>query len=508
MTDHPFPIPNDPFSMTHSKSNLQNPKSFSWLGLLLATLVLVVVSRLPALAATAKHYTELEFAPLPEIQLPNYTRYKLDNGMLVYLMEDHELPLVGGTAMIRTGERLEPADKVGLASLVGEVMRTGGTTKHTGDELNQLLEQRAASVETAIGSASGSASFSALSEDLDTVFDLFAEVIKTPAFAPEKLDLAKKQRAGQIARRNDDPNGIAGREFQKLIYGKDSPYARTVEYQTLNPISRDDLVAFYQQYVHPENMILGIIGDFDSAKMRSRIQEEFGTWKPTSKAPKPTVPSATQAKQGGIFLVNQPQLTQSYVQIGHIGGELNSPDYPALDVLNQVMNGFGGRLFNEVRSRQGLSYSVYGFWSPRYDFPGTFIAGGQTRSDATVPFIKAVRAEIEKFRTTPITPEELASAKDQVLNSFVFNFQDPSQTLARLMRYEYYGYPEDFLFRYQRAVKATTIEDVQRVAQKYLQPDQLVTLVVGNAQAIQPPLTSLSADVTSVDITIPEAKSS
>jgi zinc protease len=177
-------------------------------------------------------------------------------------------------------------------------------------------------------------------------------------------------------------------------------------------------------------------------------------------------------------------------------------------VLNQVMNGFGGRLFNEVRSRQGLSYSVYGFWSPRYDFPGTFVAGGQTRSDATVPFIQAVRAEIEKFRTTPITPEELASAKDQVLNSFVFNFQDPSQTLARLMRYEYYGYPEDFLFRYQRAVKATTIEDVQRVAQKYLQPDKLVTLVVGNAQAIQPPLTSLSAEVTSVDITIPEAKSS
>lgn len=494
--------------MTHSKSNIQNRKSFSWLGLLLTTLVLVVVSRLPALAATAKHYTELEFAPLPEIQLPNYTRYKLDNGMLVYLMEDHELPLVGGTALIRTGERLEPADKVGLASLVGEVMRTGGTTEHTGDELNQLLEQRAASVETGIGSTSGSASFSALSEDLDTVFDLFAEVIKTPAFAQEKLDLAKRQRAGQIARRNDDPNGIAGREFQKLIYGKDSPYARTVEYQTLNPISREDLVEFYQQYVHPENMILGIIGDFDSAKMRSRIQEEFGNWKPASKAPKPTVPSATQAKEGGVFFVNQPQLTQSYVQIGHIGGELNSPDYPALDVLNQVMNGFGGRLFNEVRSRQGLSYSVYGFWSPRYDFPGTFIAGGQTRSDATVPFIKAVRAEIEKFRTTPITPEELASAKDQVLNSFVFNFQDPSQTLSRLMRYEYYGYPEDFLFRYQRAVKATTIEDVQRVAQKYLQPDKLVTLVVGNAQAIQPPLTSLSADVTSVDITIPEAKSS
>jgi zinc protease len=191
-----------------------------------------------------------------------------------------------------------------------------------------------------------------------------------------------------------------------------------------------------------------------------------------------------------------------------LGGQLNSPDYAALDVMNQVMNGFGGRLFNEVRSRQGLAYSVYGYWNPRYDYPGTFIAGGQTRSDGTVPFIKGILAEIERIRTTPITPQELASAKDQVLNSFVFNFQDPGQTLSRLMRYEYYGYPEDFIFRYQKGVKATTIEDVQRVAQKYLQPDQVVTLVVGNASAIQPPLTSLSTNVTSLDITIPEAKSS
>jgi zinc protease len=392
--------------------------------------------------------------------------------------------------------------------MVGEVMRTGGTAEHSGDELNQILEQRAAAVETGIGTTSGSASFSTLSEDLDTVFDLFAEVIQEPVFAPEKLELAKRQQAGQIARRNDDPDDIVGREFQKLIYGDKSPYARTVEYATLNNISREDLVAFYEKYVHPENMILGIVGDFDSAKMRSRIQEKFGKWKPASEPPQLSVPSASQSKTGGIFLVNQPQLTQSYVQMGHLGGQFNSPDYAALDVLNQVMNGFGGRLFNEVRSRQGLTYSVYGYWNPSYDYPGMFIAGGQTRSDATVPFIKAILSEIEQLRKAPVTPRELAYAKDQVLNSFVFNFQDPSQTLSRLMRYEYYGYPEDFLFRYQRGVKATTIEDVQRVAQKYLQPDQIVTLVVGNASAINPPLTSLSTDVTSLDIRIPEAKSS
>jgi zinc protease len=161
-----------------------------------------------------------------------------------------------------------------------------------------------------------------------------------------------------------------------------------------------------------------------------------------------------------------------------LGGQFNSPDYPALDVLNGVLNGFGGRLFNSVRSRQGLAYSVYGSWSPRYDYPGVFFAGGQTRSEATVPFIKGIQTEIEKLKSELVTPAELAYAKDSVLNSFVFNFENPSQTLSRLMRYEYYGYPADFLFRYQKAVEATTAADVQRVAQTYLKPENLVTLVV------------------------------
>jgi zinc protease len=211
------------------------------------------------------------------------------------------------------------------------------------------------------------------------------------------------------------------------------------------------------------------------------------------------------AKDSGVFFVNQPQLTQSSILIGHLGGEFKSPDYPALDVLNGVLNGFGGRLFNEVRSRQGLAYSVYGYWSPRYDYPGVFIAGGQTRSDATVQFVKSLQTEIKRIQTQPVTPKELAFAKESTLNSFVFNFEDPAQTLSRLMRYEYYGYSSDFLFRYQKAVEATTAADVQRVAQKYLKPDSLVTLVVGNQTAINPPLTQLAKQVTPIDVTIPRS---
>ncbi|AFY52960.1 putative Zn-dependent peptidase [Rivularia sp. PCC 7116] len=452
---------------------------------------------------TPKHYTDLKFEPVGEIKLPEYERYQLDNGMIVYLMENHELPLVNGRAIIHTGSRFEPADEVGLAQLTGGVMRTGGTVQHPPDELNQMLEQRAASVETSIGDTSGNAGFAALSEDLDTVFGLFAEVLQQPAFAQNQLELAKTQTKGSIARRNDSPDDIARREFKKLIYGENSPYARIPEYASLNNITREDLVKFYQKYYYPNNMILGIEGDFDSAKMKSLIEKTFGSWKANPNFKKPQLPQVSQAKTGGVFFVNQPQLTQSNVLIGHIGGKFASPDYPELDVMNGVMNGFGGRLFNEVRSRQGLAYSVYGYWSPRFDYPGMFISGGQTRSDATVQFIKAVEEEIKRIQTQPVTPQELAFAKESTLNSFVFNFQDPAQTLSRLMRYEYYGYPKDFLFTYQKQVENTTVEDVQRVAKEHLKLSDLVFLVVGNQTAIKPPLTKLASQITPIDVTIP-----
>jgi zinc protease len=170
-------------------------------------------------------------------------------------------------------------------------------------------------------------------------------------------------------------------------------------------------------------------------------------------------------------------------------------------VLNEVLNGFGGRLFNEIRSRQGLAYSVYAFWSPRYDYNGLFIGGGQTRSEATVPFIQSMYKELERVRQEPITETELAFAKDSVLNSFVFNFQTPNQTLSRLIRYEYYDYPSDFVFQFRDQVESATTEQVLAAAQATLVPDKLITLVVGD---MNPALATLGAEITPVDITIPE----
>jgi zinc protease len=190
-----------------------------------------------------------------------------------------------------------------------------------------------------------------------------------------------------------------------------------------------------------------------------------------------------------------------------MGGKLSDPNVFALYVLNEALNGFGGRLFDEVRSRQGLAYSVYAVWSPRFDYPGLFLAGGQTQSETTVPFIQAILAELEKVRQQPLTPKELSFAKESILNSFVFNFADPSQNLLRLMRYEHYGYSQDFLARYQQSVKEMTAQKVLAAAQQTLKPEEMVTLVVGNRRAIKPQLEALQQTVTplDIDISIPNA---
>ena len=477
-------------------------KQFRTVGLILITTLLVLVFRLPAVAQTPKHYTDLEFPLLAEISLPEYERYELTNGMVVYLMEDHQFPLVMGSALIKTGSRLEPAPKVGLAQTTGSLMRLGGTQQHSANEINQLLEQRAARVEVGIGTSSGSAGFNTLSEDLETVFNLFSEVLQEPAFSPQLLGFIKNQQQGGIDRRNDDPGSIASRELGKLIYGEDSPYARTIEYETIDNITRDDVVAFYEQYVRPENIILGVVGDFEPNTMKSLIENTLGKWQPNTPEPEINIPSAQQKQGQGVFFVNQPQLNQSNVLLGHLGGKFDSPDYPALSVVNGLLNGFGGRLFNDLRSRKGLAYTVYGFWSAGYDYPGVFIAGGQTASQTTVKFITSLLDEIKRVQTTAISSDELDYAKESILNSFVFKFENPSQTLSRLTTYEYYGYPQDFIFEYQKGVKATTIEDVQRVAQEYLKPENIVTLVVGNEEEINPPLSQLGQTVKSIDVTI------
>jgi predicted Zn-dependent peptidase len=468
-------------------------------------LLILVCALLAGQTPAQTQYKDLKYPTLHDIKIPPVQRSVLANGMVVYLVEDHELPVINARVRIGVGSIDDPSDKIGLASITGSVMRTGGTAKRTGDQIDAELESIAASVETGIDLTSGYAVMSVLKENTDTGLDVLADVLMNPAFPQEKLDLQKIEDRSLIARRNDDVGDIAGREFDKLIYGSQSAYARVPEYATIDAIKREDLIAFHKKYFYPNNVMIGVSGDFDSKEMLKKIESAFKNWN-KGQFQRPMPPAVAYKFDYSVNFIRKEDVNQSNILIGHVGGMLNNPDFFALQVMNDVLSGgFQSRLFGHVRSDQGLAYSVFGRYGANFDYPGEFYAGAQTKSETTVKTIKSILHEIEQMKSEEISDAELARAKESYLNSFVFNFDTKGEVVSRLMTYEYYGYPRDFLEKTKANIEKVTKADVLRVAQKYLQPDKVRILVVGRDKDFDEPLSTLGK-VNEIDITIPVPK--
>jgi len=446
-------------------------------------------------APIAHSVAQLRFPPLRDVVLPQVTRFTLPDGMQVLLLEDHDLPLVHGRALVHTGNLLDPKDKVGLAGLTGEVMRTGGTVSRTGEQLDDQLESLAASVETGISETSGSATFSALSKDTDAVLPLFADVLMHPAFRQDKLELAKMQELGDIERRYDDAAGTASLEFDRLLYGRDTPYGWESQKATVAAITRQDLVNFYQRAFYPRNVLLAVWGDFSTAVMRGKLETAFADWK-NPDVPPTVFPKVEDRARPGVYFLNRDDVNQTNVRIGHLGGELRDPDYPALAVMSRILGGgFSSRLFKEVRTHLGLAYSAGGSWNADFDHPGLFELSASTKSGSTVQAIQAIRHEVEGMRSAAVRDDELKTAKDSVLNAFVFNFDTRAKTIGRLQTYTYYDYPSDYIFKFKDAVQKVSKADVLRVAQRDLKPAAFSYVVVGKVKDFDQPLSALGLPV-------------
>jgi zinc protease len=464
------------------------------------TFAALILAFAPGLSAQ-EPWTKIPIPQLPTFHPQEPKRIVLPNGMVIFLQEDHELPTIDGTARIRGGARSEPAAKVGMASLYSEVWRTGGTKAETGDQLDDFLEIRAAKVETGANDDSTTISLSCLKDNFNDVFKIFSEVLRAPEFREDKLDLAKREAFDAISRRNDDISDIAHREAIKLAYGANNPYARTPEYATVSAVTRQDLLDWHQTYVHPNNIIIGIVGDFNSAQMESTLRKTFGDWQkgPAAKAPEIHFEPA----KPGYYLIKKEDVNQSNVRMIGLGTTRNNPDYYPIEVFNEVFTGgFASRLVQSLRTAQGLAYMVGGGIGTRFDHPGIqqFVVG--TKSNTTVESIQGLYAQIDELKTKPIADDEITRAKDSILNAFVFNFDTPDKVLRERMAYEFYGYPADFLERYRAGIEKVTTADVARIIPKYVHKDQLAVLVVGNSNDFDKPISSLGP-VKDVDISIP-----
>ncbi|MEY2395878.1 MAG: zinc protease [Acidobacteriaceae bacterium] len=463
-----------------------------------AATTLAAFPQTPGQTATWK---QIPVPPLPVFKPQQPKRIQLSNGMVIFLQEDHELPLISASARIRGGSRNEPAGKVGLVELFGEVWRTGGTKAQTGDQLDDFLEVRAAKVETGGGPDSTSIGLNCLKADFDEVFKVFADLLQHPEFRADKLDLAQKQAYDSISRRNDEISGIAHREAVKLAYGKDNPYARQPEYSTIAAITRQDLLDWHKTYIHPNHIILGLSGDFDTKVMEAKLRAAFEPWPKSADLPKDDI--QYHPAKPGYYLIPKEDVNQSSIHLVALGTTRNNPDYYAISVFNEAFGGgFSSRLFNDIRTKRGLAYSVGGGIGTNFGHPGIlqFVMG--TKSQSTIESIQALDEDIANLSKESITDDEIKHAKDAILNAFIFRLDSPDKVLAERVTYEFYGYPADWLDKFPAEIQKVTPADVNRIAAKYVHRDQLAVLVVGNAKEFDKPLSSLGP-VKEIDITIP-----
>jgi zinc protease len=454
----------------------------------------------PRTAGAASSWQQVPVPPLHAFHPQEPRRVALPNGMVIFLQEDHELPLIDGSIRIRGGRRDEPAEKTGLTTIYAQAWRTGGTKSKSGDELDDLLETRAARVETGSGGDATTIGWSSLKGDFDSVFAVVLDLLQNPEFRQDKIDLAKRQISSAIARRNDNIGSIVQREAVKLAYGKDNPYARTPEYSTVSAVSRADLLEWHKRTVVSGNMIVGISGDFDSAAMESKLREAFAALPQGPPLPAPQI--AFQPPSPGIYFVEKDDINQSAINLLDLGIERRNPDYYALEVMNQVFSGgFSSRLILNLRTRMGLAYSVFGSVGASFDHPGIVRIGIGTKSGSTAAALEGLKKQVEDMRQSGVTADELKIAKDAILNSFIFTVDSRDKVLAERLSYEFYGYPPDFLERYRAGIEKVTASDVDRVAKKYLHPEQFSILVVGNKKDFDRDLATFGK-VTTVDVSI------
>lgn len=450
---------------------------------------------------------QLTYPPLPAFSLPKPTRTVLPNGLVLLVMEDHQLPLVSVSARFRTGSLLEPADRIGVAGLTGSQMRAGGTAALAPDALDRYLEGRAASIETGIGDDAGTAGMSVLKQDFADVLQVFSDVLRHPRFDQGRLDVARRGIEAGIARQNDDPNGIASREFRKLMYGADTPFAKQVTYATVQAITRDDLVAWHARYLHPDTTILAVHGDITTADAVAAVTRVFGSW---ARGPKQviTFPEPRAQSARGVYEAVKADVAQSSIRIGHMGTlKSTHPDYYAVQVLNEVLSGsFTSRLFSTVRTKKGLAYSVGGAVGSSYTRVAPFAMSTSTKTATTAETVETLVTESKRIISEPPTELEITRAKQSILNSFIFNSATTGQVLGQQVTYEYYGMPTDWLERYRAGIEKVTPADTARVAKQYIHPDQFAILVVGPTEGRDKPLSTFGT-VTTLDISIPEPPS-
>ena len=458
----------------------------SVLTLILVTALVVACSDL-ALAADFErpHPSELTYPKL-KITTPEVTELSLANDLEGFLIEDHEIPVVDIVLLVRTYFPSE--EKYGLNEMARWVIRNGGSRIWPSDKLNDELEFLAASVEVYGGNLSTYVAINCLKKDLPKVLDIFADLLRNPAFPEEKIEMKRQTMLEDIRRRNDQPRDAARRVFNKLIY-QGHPFGWETSVQSVNAITRNDLVVFHRTYFHPGNCIIGVSGDVTKKEIVAALNAALGQWK----SAEVTIPAVLDITAEPVENYNYAfmDINQAYMVLGHLGIKSDNPDRCAINIMNFILGGgsFTSWITEEVRSDAGLAYSTGSRFGSSAWAKGVFYAFAQTKSEEYARAMTLIIDQMNRMRTEGPTEEEVQKAVDSYLNSHVFDYESKSQVVRRLVALRFENRPLDTPERDMEIYANLTVNDVKRVAQEYLHPDKLTILVVGNAELFGRPLT-------------------
>ncbi len=422
---------------------------------------------------------KIEFKPLA-FTPPNAKDFRrvLSNGVPVYMAVSKEMPLVSITFTFKGGAYLVPEGKGGLASMTGAMMRRGGTLTMKPADLDEELDFLAAICSTSIGSTTATATLNSLTSNLDQSFKLFMDVIRNPGFDSERTELYRKEALEDMKQRNDDANTIAARESAALLYGRDHFEGRVPTKAEIDSISIDDMKAFHAKMFQPGNLIIGVTGDFEESSMLARLEKAMEGWAKGDKMPDP--PAPTHELKPGVYHIEK-DIPQGKVQIMTRGIKRDDPDAIAIEMMNDVLggSGFTSRIMNRVRTEEGLAYGAGSGFGSRVWYAGGFQAGFQSKSETCALATKIIFDEFNKIRNEPVSETELETVKNAAIETFPQNFSSKAGTIGLFINDEWTSRPADHWQTYRDRVKAVTPAEVQRVAQRTIDPAKMAIFIVG-----------------------------